>query len=211
VHSGRDSITLVGRMSEPAPLITVPMKRWRTWLVAALAAVIVLGHGYDIAAQVEHWPFSFYPMYGRVQKKKTLQMLALYTVSPDPVRRRKFVVNRLIESKYVPPLNEVRMRNILMMSWGRDGTKPGAVLATAAVLRDFLRLYESRRVAGLHDGPPIVEAQLRRITWRVKPGAASRKPRAVDPLLGVRADGTVIDYAHPAASAASAPSDAPAH
>jgi len=192
----------------PTSASIVPMKRWRTWLVAALAAFIVVGHAYDIAAQTEHWPFSFYPMYGRVQKKPTLQMLALYVLTPDPHNRRKMKRFRVIDGDYVPPLNEVRLRNILMAAWGRDGSRSGEVEQTAAVLRDYLRAYESRRVAGAHAGPPVVEAQLCRITWRVKQGAVDRTPRKIESLLGVRADGIVVNYAHAAAPAPATHSDA---
>ena len=57
------------------------MRRWRVALVLLLAAFLVGGHLYDITTQREHWPFSFYPMYGRVQKKPRLQVLTLCVIT----------------------------------------------------------------------------------------------------------------------------------
>ena len=138
-----------------------PMRPWRIWLVATLAGLLVVGHLFDIITQVEHWPFSFYPMYGRVQKKSRLQILSLYGVMQQGKRAKG---ERITSSAYVPQLGEARLRNIFIASWGRDGSGPRAKRDTAAILRDYLKLYESRRLAGLHDGPPMVEAQLVQIT-----------------------------------------------
>jgi hypothetical protein len=176
----------------PALQPVATMKQWRVALVAGLAIVLVFGHAYDMLTLREHWPFSFYPMYGRSQKRPQLQVLSLYLVTP--LTKTKTNKWRLLSGEYVPPLSEPRMRNILMASWGRDGTAPKALKDTARILADFLRMYESRRVMGLHTGPPIVEAQLCRVTWRVKQGATSQKPRAIDPLIGVRTNGMKIIY-----------------
>lgn len=171
-------------------------------MVALLALFIVAGHGYDIWQQREHWPFSFYPMYGRVQKRRTLQILALYAIVPNdtPGAKKKWQMVRVTDGKYVPPLNEVRIRNILMAAWGRDGATGRAQRATEAVLRDYLNLYEARRLKQLHDGPPMLEARLCRMTWRVRNGATRQKPESVESLMGVRADGKVIPYARRAAA-----------
>ncbi|MBC8108224.1 MAG: hypothetical protein H7Z14_16680 [Anaerolineae bacterium] len=168
-----------------------PMRPWRIWLVATLAGVLIVGHLFDIVTQVEHWPFSFYPMYGRVQKKTRLQVLSLYGVMQQGKRAKG---ERITSSAFVPQLGEARLRNILIASWGRDGSLPRAKRDTAAILRDYLKLYESRRLAGLHDGKPMIEAQLVQITWVVKGDNTSKRARSVVALIGVRADGRVIDY-----------------
>ncbi|CAN5331520.1 hypothetical protein BH09PLA1_BH09PLA1_20530 [soil metagenome] len=171
-----------------------PMRRWRIGLVFALAIILIAGHVYDIVRQSEHWPFSYYPMYGRVQKKSRLRVLSLYGVMQHGKRAKGERITR----DFVPQLGEARLRNIFIASWGRDGSGPKAQRDTVAILRDYLKLYESRRIAGLHDGPPMVEAQLVQITWVVKANNTSKRARSVDALIGVRADGKVFDYRKPA-------------
>lgn len=171
-------------------------------MVFAIAAILILGHGYDIAAQTEHWPFSFYPMYGRVQKKQRLTVLALYGVMQEGSRTR---LERIVSGDFVPPLSETRMRNILMTSWGRDGSAKNAKRDTADILHDYLKRYEARRIQGLHDGPPMIEAQLCQVMYGIKPDAASQKPRSIDPLIGVRLNGKLIKYAPRATAIADKP------
>jgi len=159
-------------------------------MVWSLALVLVAGHAYDIVVQREHWPFSYYQMYARVQKKRRLELLGLYAIVQDHKRSRQIA----IDQTYIPQLGETRMRNILMASWGRvTSPNPTAVRDTARILRDYLKLYESRRLSGLHDGPPMLEAQLCKVSWVVKEGAAGKKPK-VEPLIGVRADGKLVRY-----------------
>jgi hypothetical protein len=169
----------------PTPaLVAAPMRRWRVALVLLLAAFIVGGHLYDIVTQREHWPFSFYPMYGRVQKKRQLSVLTLCLITRGEDGKRHMM--RITDDKYVPGLGEARLRNILMAAWGRDGSQPGAVRKTREVLRAYLESYEANRVKRLHDGPAAIEAQLCRMTWPLKGDASSQKARTVESLLAVR-------------------------
>jgi hypothetical protein len=182
----------------PAPIM--PMRRWRVALVVLVAAFLVGGHLYDAWSQREHWPFSFYPMYGRVQRKPQLQMLSLFVITRDADGKKHRT--RITSGDYVP-LSSSRLRNILMASWGRDGTAPGAVRRTADILREYARIYELRRKLGLHNGSPLLEVQLCLMTWKVRSDALLQKPRSIESLLGVRArDGARIDYfAQPPAAA----------
>lgn len=169
----------------------VPMKRWRVWMVGAVAALLVAGHAYDIRTQTEHWPFSYYPMYGRAQKKNRLHILSLIGIVQDGKKSR---MHRLDSGHYVPQMSEARTRNILMASWGRDGKEPGAERETGDILRDYLAMYEARRAQGLHDGPQLSEIRLCRLTWVIKNDVTGKKPREIEPLLGVRRDGKRIPY-----------------
>jgi hypothetical protein len=182
----------------------MPMSRVRIGLVLSLAFVLVAGHANDIIKQREHWPFSFYPMYGRVQRRPVLKMPALYGLMQQGKRAK----GQRITRSYVPQLSEARIRNILLAAWGRDGSAPGAKQKVAAILRDYIRMYEDRRRKGFikdENGDPMpqmVEAQFVMITWSVKPNAPNRRARSVDAILGVRKDGTVIDYTTPASAPA---------
>ena len=168
----------------PAPAIA-PMKRWRVWVVFALVTLLVVGHGIDIAAQREHWPFSHYPMYARAEKKKRQELLSLFGTMRAPGYR---AMVRLTDPNYVPPLNEGRLRVILMAAY-RRGERPQDIAAARQVLADYMRMYESRRLAGLHDGPPMREIWLYRLTWKLRPdGTAGSRPSIKEPLLAVKLD-----------------------
>jgi hypothetical protein len=191
---------VLARMNPPV----MPMSRGRVGLVLSLAFVLVAGHSYDIIRQREHWPFSFYPMYGRVQRKPVLKMPALYGLMQQGKRAK----GQRITRSYVPQLSEARIRNFLLAAWGRDGSAPGSKQKVAAILRDYIKMYEGRRRNGLikdengNPMPMMVEAQFVMITYSVKPDAPNRRARSVDAILGVRKDGTVIDYTTPASSPA---------
>src|SRR5262245_34493266 len=122
----------------------IPMRSWRVWMVLLLAAILTFGHLYDIVVQREHWPFSYYQMYARVQKKQRLELLNLCLLVQEG-RRQRLV--RVTDQNYVPQLGETRLRNILMVAWGNPN-RPNkhAVRDTAAILRDYLRIYEMRRL-----------------------------------------------------------------
>jgi hypothetical protein len=120
-------------------------------------------------------------------------MLSLFILAPGADGKKH--MTRITTGDYVP-LAPSRLRNILMAAWGRDGTGPGAVGRTADVLREYARVYEARRVQGLHNGPPLIEVQLCRMTWKVRSDAAHQKPRSIEPLVGVRVrDGRLFNYA----------------
>lgn len=161
----------------PAPAQVRLMKPWRIVLVFALIAFIAFGHLYDIVKAKEHWPFSYYPMYARVEKPGVQQLLALYGKLRYPDGR---TIDWLTSSRYVPPLNEGRLRVILMAAWrGADREKKAK-----QVMRDYMRVYESRRIAGLHNGPPMEEIYLYDVTWKLRPdGNRQSKPSKAKQLL----------------------------
>lgn len=173
-----------------ANCITVPVARWRRWLVGGLAALLILGHAYDTLTMREHWPFSYYPMYSRVQARARLEVLGLYGVVQDGTHPR---LEPMDDPTYLPPLQEVHLRNILMTAWGRSGATPAARRNTAKILSDYLHAYEGRRVAGLHHGPRLSEAQLCIATYVLKAGGTP-KATFIQPLLGVSADGTTHEF-----------------
>jgi hypothetical protein len=162
-----------------APTIQ-PVKRWRVWLVFALVALLVVGHGIDIAGQREHWPFSHYPMYARAEKKKRQELLSLFGLMRAPGYR---ALVRITDPRYVPPLNEGRLRVILMAAY-RRGTTEKNLADARQVMADYMKLYESRRAAGLHDGPRMTEVHLYKLTWKLRPdGTHATRPWKSEPLL----------------------------
>jgi hypothetical protein len=162
-----------------------PMKRWRVWVVFGLVTLLVVGHGIDIAAQREHWPFSHYPMYARAEKKKRQELLSLFGTMRAPGYR---AMVRLTDPNYVPPLNEGRLRVILMAAY-RRGTTEQNLADARRVMADYMRAYEARRVAGLHDGPRMTEIHLYRLTWKLRPdGTHATRPWKQEQLLTLRWD-----------------------
>ena len=166
---------------DPAAVPTIqPMQRWRVWVVFGLVTLLVVGHGIDIAAQREHWPFSHYPMYARAEKKKRQELLSLFGTMRAPGYR---AMVRITDPKYVPPLNEGRLRVILMAAY-RRGTTEKNLADARRVMADYMRLYESRRAAGLHDGPRMTEIHLYRLTWKLRPdGTHATRPWKSEPLV----------------------------
>ena len=161
------------------------MKRWRVWVVFSLVTLLLVGHAVDIAGQREHWPFSHYPMYARAEKKKRQELLSLFGLMRAPGHR---ALVRITDPSYVPPLNEGRLRVILMAAY-RRGTTEQNLADARRVMADYMRMYEARRVAGLHNGPRMTEIHLYRLTWKLRPdGTHATRPWKQEPLLSLKWD-----------------------
>ncbi len=162
------------------PLAVAPMRPWRAWLAMAVVAVLLVGHAVDIIGQREHWPFSNYPMYARTERKPRQEILSLFGVMRAPGYH---AMVRITDPRYVPPLSEGRLRVILMSAY-RRGTSERNIADAKRVMADYMRAYESRRAAGLHDGPRMTEIHLYRLTWRLRPDGTPRtRPSKSEPLL----------------------------
>jgi hypothetical protein len=142
------------------------MSRARVRLAVVILGIIVLGHTIDIVLQREDWPFSNYPMYAKLIRKKETSLLRLYGRVTDgkAVWVMPIVDDNLV--MYVPPVNELRMKNILDYAWSH-----GEVKATQKVLRDYMAMYEERRIIGTQGtalaGPRMLEAICMRMTWKL--------------------------------------------
>jgi len=68
-------------MTELEPLFDPGIPRYRRWLVGAFAGVLVLGHLADVVTGSEHWPFSCYPMYARLQRSTSYETIRLVGVT----------------------------------------------------------------------------------------------------------------------------------
>lgn len=146
------------------PVLYQPMKKWRIAVVLAVITVLVAGHAIDIYLLREHWPFSYYHMYARVEKRRTVGVFSLFGLMREPGYR---ALERITSARYVPPLSEGRLRVILMAAY-RRGEDPKNIEDTKQVMADYMRLYESRRIAGLHDGPRMQEIHFYRLVWRLR-------------------------------------------
>ena len=142
-----------------------PRMSWRRLLVVhAAIAVVVFGHLRDIVTDVEHWPFSPYPMYSYPPPDR----LDVYRVVGVPAgaatggsaggSAREFP---LVERRYLRPLDAGSLGATMSRLNRRDARE--RLLDEA--LRACLARYEALRAAGRHDGPPLRGARLYRLSW----------------------------------------------
>lgn len=161
------------------------MNRWRVKLVYGLIAALVGGHLFDILSGREHWPFSNYPMYSNARRSHSLSALLPYGVTEEePPREIAFLV-----PEYIDPFGRGRLRAAL----GRLHSSADREYRLSKALDDLLGRYDARRLAGLHDGPPLRGIRLYRAVWRIDPWARNAdRPDRRDLLF---------DYPRPSGSA----------
>jgi hypothetical protein len=142
------------------------MSSRRKQLALLILAIIVIGQSFDILLQREDWPFSNYPMYAKLIRKRETSLLRLYGRVIDSRGERVIAIVDDNTFMYVPPINELRMKNILDYAWNRLGVK-----ATQHVLRDYMAMYEEHRILGTQGtpepGPRMLEAICMRMTWKL--------------------------------------------
>jgi hypothetical protein len=149
----------------------------RKRLALVILATIVVGQSVDILLQREDWPFSNYPMYAKLIRKRQTSLLRLYGRVTDGKAQwvMPIVDDNLV--MYVPPINELRMKNILEYALSHGGEK-----GVRRVLRDYMAMYEERRILGQQGtpvpGPRMLDAICMRITWTLDArGGAVGEPR----------------------------------
>ena len=156
------------------------ISRSRFLLVHLGLAVLLAGSGFDILAGREHWPFSNYPMYSRIERDRTVTKLHLYGV-PEGAATREFP---LLDHRYIQPFDKTRLTSALQQLQRR----PDAERQLREAARDVLERYEVLRQAGRHDGPPLQAVRLYRLEWRLDPRARNvDQPDGRALLLEVRA------------------------
>lgn len=136
--------------------------RPRVLLVYGVIALITVGSLFDIVTGREHWPFSPYPMYATVARKRSLTVLRLYGVTKAAPAREI----PLVAFRYIQPFNSARLEGALRTIMARRGRRP-----LQAALLDCLQRYEKLRKAGRHDGPPLQAIRLCRVYWKLDPWA----------------------------------------
>ncbi len=152
----------------------------RLLLIQLGIAAIVLGSGFDMLVGREHWPFSHYPMYSRIERADTTTKLHLYGVARGP-DAAEFP---LLEPRYIAPFDKTRLTAALQ----RLRREPDGEARLREALRDALDRYEASRAEGRHDGPPLQAIRLYAVTWRYDPGARNAdRPDRRELLLEVRA------------------------
>lgn len=166
-----------------------PMSSRRKQLVLLILAVIVIGQSFDILRQREDWPFSNYPMYAKLIRKRETSLLRLYGLVTYGKSQKVMAIVDDNAYMYVPPINELRMKNILDHTWSLGGEK--GERATKHVLRDYMAMYEQRRILGTQGtpvpGPRMLEAICMRVTWKLDAHGGEEGPPRLQELTSASA------------------------
>jgi len=150
-----------------APAV-VAMGTRRMWFVYALAAVLVLGHLVNAASEREHWPFGPYLMFSQLNPGNATSLLRMKGVT-DELVPQEILLSK--DPAYFAPMPVYHIRlcfDRALALWSTGKPQPLRTLC-----REYLDRYEARRVAGLHNGPPLRGLRLYRYEWTLEPTAAN--------------------------------------
>jgi len=130
-------------------------------LVAAyiVIALIIGGSLFDMVRDTEHWPWSNFPMYSRLEDKgATFQDYRLYGVpKANPLAEFSLAT----DGRYTQPFDTSRLAEALAELANDPRLHQG--------IADCLRRYENLRKARAHNGPEIGALRLYRVTFKVDP------------------------------------------
>jgi hypothetical protein len=141
---------------------TQGVTRGRVFLVHAIIAVLVGGAAFAIITDKERWPFSPYPMYSYIDKKRSVMRLELVGLAENGAE------TPLVIMKQLPPWDDAR----LMKSLRTMLKTKNAALRVKDALKDLLARYETLRRRGEHSGVPLRGLRLYRLTWKeIGPGS----------------------------------------
>ncbi len=135
-----------------------PMRPWRVWLVYGVVGAIVLGHLYDIAFQVEHWPFSNYPMWARPAKDWYIKNVVPVGITAGPEAAEVELTNPKYFAPLPPHYQKIAISRV---------ANPRRAAQRDPMLRDYLAYYERLRAAGKHDGPRLRGVRLYEVHWEL--------------------------------------------
>lgn len=143
------------------------MSRLRLLLAHAAIAVVVLGHVRSLITNMEHWPFSRYPMYSYPPPKELIAYRLAGVVEAGPSGPEKELP--LTNYRYFRPLSYLAAGSTL----GRLSGRPERAKELNAAMGELADLYEALRRDGRHDGPPLRALRLYKLSWSVQPGASN--------------------------------------
>lgn len=149
------------------------MSAGRLATVSAVIAILVGTQLLDIALQIDHWPFSYYPMYAGMQSN-TMWSFRVAGVTRD----REWW---LVPEKQLRPFDSGRIaygfRNLLL-----DNSEA----AVGPILQNMYKIYEAGRRSGAHGGPPLQALRLYRLQWRLDPSLSNKDTPAIQRLYEIR-------------------------
>jgi hypothetical protein len=130
-------------------------------VVAAYVVIVLIigGSLFDMVRDSEHWPWSNFPMYSRLEDKgATFQDYRLYGV---PTANPLAEFSLATDGRFTQPFDTSRLAEALAELANDPHVHQG--------IEDCLRRYENLRKAGAHDGPEIGALRLYRVTFKIDP------------------------------------------
>lgn len=164
--------------TDDIPIVEISNRR--RWIASLAVAVLVGGSAFDVLMAREDWPFSSYPMFWSVRSSE-LSALSLYGVTADG---EEILFN---DVRYTHPFDITKTR----VSLGKIHKDPERRHQIDDALRDFLRRYETGRMVGRHDGPPLVGIRLYNVHWKLDPWARNAHQPDEGELIAEVLDGKV--------------------
>lgn len=142
----------------------------RSWAVNAVIIMMVGGSLASIAADVEYWPFSPYPMYSqrvRLGLVSDLQLVGVTDGQPEEISLKR--------QAYIRPFDWVRLRRALE----RILERPDQASRLQTALRDLLVRYEAHRIAGHSHRPRLRAIRLYRVSWNYVSPETPKTPERI--------------------------------
>jgi hypothetical protein len=137
------------------------MSQQRLFLIHAALILLIFGHLYDIVQDREHWPFSKYEMFSRAQTERSLTRMELYGVMQEDSHQE-------FPLRQVGGFGGVReTQSLRYISYSQKIKPKERPQMLNDALLDALSKYESERLAGEHDGPPLQGTRLYEATWQL--------------------------------------------
>lgn len=158
------------------------MAVWRKLFVAVVLTVIVGWHGFAVIAQQDHWPFSNYPMYSKLQTERQFSNVRIVAFTDESPPRR--MVER-----------STHLRTLIARLARREIPDPARVART---IREHFSKYDQRDDKDL-GGARIAEVRIYRQTWMLRPDASNRDQPDQNELVAR------VPIGSPATPAATAP------
>ncbi len=125
--------------------------------------LLLVGSAFDIVTGREHWPFSPYPMYSRIELDETMSQLRLFGIrasdGTEVILKDENLISPFDNSRLGVALQRIRLDN-------------DSELSTAVA--DCLQRYQQARQRGDHEGPELVGIRLYELTWLLDPRADNR-------------------------------------
>lgn len=146
------------------------MTAGRRKLIRGVSAVIVFAHLVAMLFMIDHWPLSNYPMFSSL-KNEYVSRQVVCGVAPDGSEVE------LRNNKYFSPLGSNKLSMCLSGASRADRKQRRMGNASQPrlpkVAGSLLEIYNTRRAAGLHNGPPMEGLRLYEVTWRIDPTLAN--------------------------------------
>lgn len=132
----------------------------RIWVAHLVALGLAGGSLFDLVTGREHWPFSPYSMYSRMDLQRTASRVMPFG-APEDSNLPDFPLQ---DEMYVYPFEKTRLNAALAR------LAPSGVRLQAAA-RDLLRRYQQLRRQGKHTGPKLKAVRIYRVHWDLRPDA----------------------------------------